>query len=730
MSFVQQTSGKLSRLGLLVVFTFCVFSGLASEKASADDTLTIGSAAPKLDIEHWLSDRDGEFSGFTGFEKDKVYIVEFWATWCGPCISSMPHIVETQDKYFDKGVQIISVSREKLETVEKFLERKVRGEKETTYAELTSAYCLTTDPDGSVSKDYMKAAGQGGIPTAFIVGKTGEVEWIGHPMKMDKPLEEIVEDKWDRDAFAKEFLIKQKADLMMASIGALIGSGKPDEALKKIDAYLEENSETADARTLSRLKGMRISAAMEMGGDEAIAAFTEMIESAGENPRAINRLTSRIVSQHKSGKKFEEEILKAACEAAGRSVELTEKDGKDKATAMAMNTHANLLYICNKLEDAIAVQKKAVALADNDSFKEFLEELENESAAGADDLTIGSEAPALDVEHWVSDRDGNFSQVTKFEKGKVYIVEFWATWCGPCIASMPHLAELQGEYADQGVQIISISDEKLSKVEKFLEGKVRGSKDEEQTYADLTSAYCLTTDPDKSVYEDYMRAASQNGIPTAFIVGKSGLVEWIGHPMSMDKPLARIVDNKWDREKFAVSFKKGQEFSKLSKDLWDMKEDGDAKGALAELDIFMKDLDKDSQTYASCGMIRMTLVMEVGGPEAIAAFQEMANETDNPQAINQLAWGIVEKVQAGDEVEEGMLKVACEAAKRAVELSKKGKDKEGTAMVMDTHANLLFLCDKLDEAIEVQKAAIELSDDEQLADFLEKLMKAKKKKDV
>ncbi|WP_157665065.1 peroxiredoxin family protein [Mariniblastus fucicola] len=346
--------------------------------AVADDTLTIGDKAPKLDIEHWLSDRDGEFSGFTGFEADKVYIVEFWATWCGPCISSMPHIVETQDEYADKGVQVISVSKEKLETVEKFLKKNVGGDKEKTYAELTSAYCLTTDPDGSVSKDYMTAAGQGGIPTAFIVGKTGEIEWIGHPMRMDKPLEEIVEDKWDRESFAKEFSVQQKADLMMASIGKLLRADKPEEALKKIDTYLEENSETADARTIARMKGMRISAAMAAGGEESIAAYKELIESAGDEPRMINRLTGRVVSQHKAGEKFEEELLKTACEAAARSVELTEKDGKDEAIASALSTHANLLYICNKLEDAIAVQKKAVALATKESFKKFLEKLEKE----------------------------------------------------------------------------------------------------------------------------------------------------------------------------------------------------------------------------------------------------------------------------------------------------------------------------------------------------------------
>ncbi len=90
-----------------------------------------------------------------------------------------------------------------------------------------------------------------------------------------------------------------------------------------------------------------------------------------------------------------------------------------------------------------------------------------------DRLGVGSKAPALDVEHWISDGDGKFSSVSQFKPGHVYVVEFWATWCRPCVASMPHLSELQKKYQDKDLQIISISDEDLETVQAFLERPTR-----------------------------------------------------------------------------------------------------------------------------------------------------------------------------------------------------------------------------------------------------------------
>ncbi len=187
----------------------------------------------------------------------------------------------------------------------------------------------------------------------------------------------------------------------------------------------------------------------------------------------------------------------------------------------------------------------------------------------ADDalLSVGSVAPDLNVEHWFPQADGKVKKITKFEAGKIYVVEFWATWCGPCVQGMPHLAQLQREYGEKGVQIIGVSSEDLPTVKRFLEQQVpqRAKADSQaspapaQTFAQVTSAYSLTCDPDESTEKSYMQAAFQSTIPKAFIVGKDGKIEWIGHPGEMDDVLRLVVAGEWKREEFGKSFLAGQQ---------------------------------------------------------------------------------------------------------------------------------------------------------------------------
>src|SRR5262249_30052693 len=144
----------------------------------------------------------------------KVYIVEFWATWCGPCLAAQPHLTETQAKYKDKGLTIIGMTsedpRNTLEKVEKMV--KEREDK--------MGYTVAWDKGRTTNKAYMDAANQNGIPCAFIVNQDGQVAYIGHPMEMDEPLEQIIAGKHDIKAAAKKFKDAQDEEkAMMAARG-------------------------------------------------------------------------------------------------------------------------------------------------------------------------------------------------------------------------------------------------------------------------------------------------------------------------------------------------------------------------------------------------------------------------------------------------------------------------------------------------------------------------------
>ena len=336
--------------------------------------LTIGSTAPAIDVEHWVQDGEGKYKPVTEFEKEKVYVVEFWATWCGPCIMSMPHIAQIQADYADKDVQVISVSDEDLDMVKEFLERD-NGEGET-FADVTKGYCLTTDPDKSVYGDYMEAAGQNGIPTAFIVGKTGEIEWIGHPMEMEGPLADVVDGSWDRAVYAEEMAEMQQVNEAFAEIRTLLQADKGDEAAELVDGMIAGAKNPRVKQKLEQVRGqldqVRLQMAIQGGGEKAAAAFSKLAAAQADSAEGLNALAWMIVTLAEQGAPIDDALTAAATEAAEKAAELEPENGP------VLDTLAHLYAMQGDVKKAIAAQRKAVALGGSmqEPMKAYLEELE------------------------------------------------------------------------------------------------------------------------------------------------------------------------------------------------------------------------------------------------------------------------------------------------------------------------------------------------------------------
>ena len=89
-------------------------------------------------------------------------------------------------------------------------------------------------------------------------------------------------------------------------------------------------------------------------------------------------------------------------------------------------------------------------------------------------------------------------------KGKVVLVNFWATWCPPCRKEMPDLQALYDKYKDQGFVVLSISDEEMAKVSPFI--------------AERKITYPVLLDPGRKVNDAFV----VEGIPKSFVYDRDG----------------------------------------------------------------------------------------------------------------------------------------------------------------------------------------------------------------
>jgi thiol-disulfide isomerase/thioredoxin len=311
-------------------------------------------------------------------------------------------------------------------------------------------------------------------------------------------------------------------------------------------------------------------------------------------------------------------------------------------------------------------------------------------------LKVGDPAPKLQVSNWAQGEP-----IKEFERDKAYIVEFWATWCGPCVVSIPHLNEVHNKFKDKGLIVIGqdVWEQKPEAVAPFI--KKMGDKMTYRVALDL-----VTGDDKGAMAQTWMEAAGQNGIPAAFVIDKRGLIAWIGHPMNLkEKLLEEVLAGSFDIRKAAADYEQRQKAEQQMSTLWGefrsqsrAKEWDRAESTLAQVEKLMPEDERDNLATTRFGLL-LKRGDYTGAYKLAARFSEA--HADDAMRQNALAWQI-----ATDEgIERRDLDLAEKIARRA-NAATKGENAE----ILDTLARVLFMKGQKEAAVELQEKAVARTD--------------------
>jgi peroxiredoxin len=135
--------------------------------------------------------------------------------------------------------------------------------------------------------------------------------------------------------------------------------------------------------------------------------------------------------------------------------------------------------------------------------------------------SVGKDAPPIQAASWLNWKGD--APTLESLKGRVVMLEFWGTWCGPCVRAMPGVQKLHDRYTDRGLTVLAISYETNDKLQPFL----------------TQNAFTMPvgSDPDKKTIGAY----PINGWPTTIIIGKDGKIAHVGSPYDAEAAVEKAL---------------------------------------------------------------------------------------------------------------------------------------------------------------------------------------------
>ena len=306
--------------------------------------------------------------------KGRLVLLDFWATWCGPCVKAAPHMVALNEKFGEQGLQIIGIS---LDRDPEALQRGVK--------DLGFTWPQVLDTSGQISGQF----GVEAIPSMFLLGPDATVVWVGRPGELlsEQTLAELMEK---HPPVLVDPKVVQAARETLAQVTEKLEAGDAKAALKlmaKVPAGASRDAEFAEAAAETGKKLDEAAAGLLGGAEEAIEAgkFVEAADRLRELSVSLAGLPVANDARKKLNELMARPEARKAIDTANKesqaSASLAEAE-KLRAAKKNEAAYGRFKQIAKAFAGTPSGAKAAAAVKEYESDKAFMAALASKQAGG------------------------------------------------------------------------------------------------------------------------------------------------------------------------------------------------------------------------------------------------------------------------------------------------------------------------------------------------------------
>ena len=543
-------------------------------KSHSDKQLaeTIAQVVARGEIRTTMVGKPYEIAGVTsdGSEfdwkqyKGKVVLIDFWATWCIPCIQELPNVIAQYEKYRDQGFEVIGVNLdEDPARLERFMDQssipwktivtineKTRGFEAPIAAKNgidKIPFTVLVDRKGTVTAINLRGSE---LQTSLAkIFDNGEKPAPNNPDKKDQSRQELPKDKaidlvvfaecGDEDeteeAQGTPPVDEADSNPYLAGPGLsafdlvdyILDMQEKPKSIRKRPGFADAVSEAAD-RVLASSKSDKLQVIAILGkcgilheraslgdqnADSKLVAFLQTIKE--DKREKVVQEVQFLLTERKLIEVDELPLEQLTTLLAEVKEYLTDQKMTERHLRLASST----VHAINRLEDG--KQREGY-------FTEFgaifSKSQDKQLAQYGKKLSRKPSQSSSDLVGKPLELTGTTALGTEFDwkqyRGKVVLVDFWATWCGPCRREMPHVKALYEKYKEKGFDIVAVSlDRDLDALAQYL-------KENNIAWTNLAG------DETQELAKKY----GVRGIPTMMLIDQTGKIIDISHNVAKLAP--------------------------------------------------------------------------------------------------------------------------------------------------------------------------------------------------